>query len=104
MLSDKKLQKIEKILGKDRVSEMEGSSEAALRLHIMINAKAIKQAAEELEANEVYQPLKESVKAVSEGFKEVKKHSTAAIQYSLHLLEQKGCRHPVFFTSIRTKR
>lgn len=89
MLSDKKLMKIVKILGEDRVEQIAVLEENALRLHITNNAGAIKQAVEELEANPKYQEIKENLKALSEGMKEVKKHSNAVIQYALHLLEEK---------------
>lgn len=89
-MTDKKLEKIEKVLGKDSVDLLATSSVEDLK-NIIVNAnQAIKQAQEELEANPAYQELKENLKALSAGLKDVKKRQNALIQYSLHLTEQQG--------------
>lgn len=90
MLSDKKLAKIEKILGKERLGELEALSVDDLKNKVVAAESAIKLAITELEANEKYISIKESLKALSEGMKEVKKVQTAIIQYSIELLEEKG--------------
>ncbi len=89
-LSDKKLARIEKVLGPDKMQSLEGGQVGELQITISNSAAAIKQAEDELEANPKYQELKESLKAVSEGLREVKKFQNAVIQYSLSLIEDKG--------------
>lgn len=90
MISDKKLQKIEKILGEDSLVLLEGMSSELLKNQIVTAEKAIKDTLSELEANPKYHEIKESLKALTEGLKEVKKRQNATIQYILHLLEEKG--------------
>ena len=90
MLSDKKLAKIEKILGKERLGELEALSVDDLKNKVVAAESAIKLAITELESNPKFQELKESLKALSEGMKEVKKHQKAVIDYSISLLEDKG--------------
>jgi hypothetical protein len=89
MLSDKKLSKIEKILGKDVIVELSSNPQAA-HGYVVQAEQAIKQAKDELDANPKYQELKDSLKALSEGMREVKKFQGAKIQYILHLLEERG--------------
>lgn len=90
MLTDKKLERIEKILGKETVEEMKIRVFDELKNSIMYACEAVKQAEDELEANPKYQEIKESMKALREGLTEVKKRQNAIVQYSLHLLEEKG--------------
>lgn len=90
MLSDKKLSSIQKTLGPDAIDELTGRSVEALEAGIATSAGAIKESEDALEANPKYQELKASLKACSEGLREVKKFQNAKIQYSLHLLEEKG--------------
>jgi len=90
MLPLKKLNRIEKILGDDKMQSLEGGQVGELQITISNAAQAIRQAEDELEANPKYQELKESLKAVSEGLREVKKFQNAVIQYSLSLIEDKG--------------
>lgn len=85
-MNDKKLEKIEKILGRDTVEEMNSLDHVAVKEKIVSANSAIKQAIDELEANPEYQHIKEQLKAVSEGMKEVKKRQNAVIQYGLYLL------------------
>lgn len=92
MLSDKKLSRIEKALGKEMMGELEALPVEVLK-DTLVNAEhAINEAVRELEANPKFQELKDSLKAISEGLREVKKRQTAIIQYSLSLLEDKGAR------------
>lgn len=90
MLSYKKLSRIEKILGTDYLTQLESKSVGDLETCIANSAQHIKEAEDGLEVNEKYQELKASLKACSEGVREVKKFQNAKIQYSLHLLEEKG--------------
>lgn len=89
MLSDKKLERIEKILGQDMVVEINASLTEDLMRGIANASGAIKLAEDELEANPKYQEVKESMKALRESLTDVKKRQNAIIQYSLHLLEEK---------------
>lgn len=88
-MTDKKLEKIENTLGQDTVTELAAKSVEDLKTTIVSASQAIKQAQEELEANPAYQELKESLKALSAGLKDIKKRQNAIIQYSLHLTEEK---------------
>lgn len=90
MLSDKKLSKIEKILGAEIMGVMESASVEGLKDFIVKAEFSIKEAISERDANPKYQEIKESLKALSSGLSEVKKHQNAAIQYALSLLEDKG--------------
>jgi len=90
MLSDKLFAKIEKILGKETMSELEALDVSMLKDHIVASEHAIMEAQRELEANPKYQEIKESLKALSEGLRDVKKRQNAMIRYNLSLLEDKG--------------
>ena len=87
MLSEKKLKRIEKELG-EFTKELETKSVEELKQIIAASCANIKDAVDELEANPKFQELKESLKAISEGLREVKKRQNAIIQYSLHLIEE----------------
>lgn len=90
MLSDKKLARIEKTLGKESMADLEAMAVDVLK-DTLVNAEhSINDAVRELEANPKFQELKESIKALSEGLRDVKKRQTAIIQYALSLLEDKG--------------
>lgn len=90
MLSDKKLARIEKALGNERIIELEALSEEQLKNQVVNSEHAINNAIKELEANPKFQELKENLKALSQGLREVKKFQGAIIQFSLSLLEDKG--------------
>lgn len=90
MMSDKKLAKIEKILGQDLIDSLIAMPPEELQSTIAGSAGAIKEASEALEANTQYQQLKESLKALSQGMREVKTFQNAKIQFALHLLEEAG--------------
>lgn len=90
MISDKKLDKICNTLGLEVVNDLNSLDFRALQALVVVGTQAIKDAEEELEANEQYQALKENLKAVSAGLKDVKKFQNAKIQYILHVLESKG--------------
>lgn len=90
MLNDKKLAKIEKVLGKETMAHLESCPVDVLKDTVCTAEHAINEAIRELESNPKYQEIKESLKALSEGMREVKKRQNAIIQYSLSLLEDKG--------------
>jgi len=90
MLSEKKMAKLEKILGRERLGELEALSVDDLKNKVVAAESAIKFAQNELESNPKFQELKENLKALSEGMKEVKKHQKAVIDYAISLLEDKG--------------
>lgn len=90
MLSDKKYAKIEKVLGKETLSELEAMSVEVLKDHVVAAEHAIYETIRELEANPVYQQHKDSIKALSEGLRDVKKRQKAIIEYALSLLQDKG--------------
>ena len=92
MISDKKLNRIEKALGRETMTDLESLPADMLKDHIVSAETAIRDAANELEANPKYQELKDSLKALSEGLREVKKRQNAIIQYSLSLIEDKGAK------------
>ena len=93
MISDKKLEKIEKILGEEKLAELNGLAEIELKSKIVAAEIAMKEATEELESNPIFIELKENLKALSSGLKEVKKHQNAQIAYILHLIEERGVSH-----------
>lgn len=84
------LDKIAKILDEETIAEMNALDGEALQKLIVDSEQAVRQAKEELEANEKYQELKESLKAVRSGFTEVKKRQNAKIQLALIRLEELG--------------
>ncbi len=90
MLSAKKQEKIEKILGQETIKELESYDSDGLVGMVAKAEGAVKQAQDELEANSAYEELKENLKALSAGMKEVKKRQRAIVAYSLHLLEEAG--------------
>lgn len=89
MLSDKKLVKIQEILGQDILQEMDSLSDELLKEGLVKATSSIAQATAELENNPTYQSLKESIKALSQGLRDVKRYQGAIIQYALHRLESK---------------
>lgn len=89
-MTDKKLAKIEKELGKEFMAELEAQDVSGLHARIVNAESAMKVASDELEANENYQRLKEDLKLLSQGLREVNKRQKAIIEYVLSLLEGKG--------------
>ena len=85
-----KLEKIMKTLDKDTLVEMEALDLEGLRSSIIASENAMRQVQMELDANEEYQALLESKKAMESAKKEVDKRQRAKIGYALHLLEEKG--------------
>ncbi len=87
MISNKKLDSIEKLLGKEMLGDLEALSSVDLKNRIAQAVGSIKTAQEELEANPKFQELKDSLKAISEGLREVRKRQNHVVSYCLHLLE-----------------
>lgn len=85
-----KYEKALKNLDVETVKELEALSKDELDQRVVAANQAMKQVADELEANEEYQNLKESVKAMSAGVKEVNKRQNSVITVCLQLLESKG--------------
>lgn len=90
MLTDKRYKKIAKILGADTISDLESLPVDVLKDTLVSAEHSIMEAIRELEANPKYSELKESIKALSSGLKEVKARQNSIIQYTLSLLEDKG--------------
>lgn len=84
------LDKIQKVLPAVVIEEMDAMSEDSLVKGVTASETAIADAKEELEANPKYQDAKQNVKAISQGFRELKKYQTAKIQYSLIRLKELG--------------
>lgn len=89
MLNNKKLEKILKIVGPEMINSIDASTIGAVKEKIVTLELQIKAAQEELEESSSYQRLKEDMKAISAGMKEVKAKYSAIVQYCLHVLEQK---------------
>ena len=90
MLSDKKLARIKRALGTERIVELQSLSSEALKDVIISAESSIKTAVEELDANPQYQELKENFNVIFASLREVKNRQNATIQYALSLLEDKG--------------
>ncbi len=85
--------KLDKILNKlpqDVISEMQAMSPDALKNQLVSSEQAIDQARTELDDSPAYQQAKEDIKALSAGYRELKKFQFAKIQYALVLLNEKG--------------
>lgn len=88
MISDKNMKKIEKLLGLELLDELADTHpDADLKDKLVKAEAAIESARAELEANPKFQALKDDLKALSEGMREVNKRQRAIIQYILHVLE-----------------
>lgn len=85
-----KLEKLVKKLGIETVKEMEAMDTSALESSIVSAEQAMKQVKEELEANPQFQHLKDNLKALSLGKREVDARQKAKIQLALHFLSDKG--------------
>lgn len=81
MLNDKKHEKIVKILGAEKIAELESLVMEELKTHLVNAECAISEAEKELEANPKFQELKESLKVLSSGMREVRKRQRAIISF-----------------------
>ena len=90
-MDDKRLEKLEKILGLETVKELEALTvRSDLEDKIVVANQSMQLAEDELEANPKYQELKESLKALNAGKREVDKRQRAIIKFCLHLIESRG--------------
>lgn len=89
-MNEIKLEKLEKLLGKDTAQELVSLPETELKQRVVQANQSMKQAEEELEANAQYQQIKENKSLLEQGKKEVNKRQRAIIKYCLHLLDEKG--------------
>jgi hypothetical protein len=85
-----RIAKIEGFLGKETAQELAALSSLDLKNRLTQARKSIRDAKDELEANPAYQDAKENVKALSSGYREVKKRQDAVTEYCLYLLEEQG--------------
>lgn len=85
-----KLVKIEKELGKELLTELDSLGDEGLKNTIIVAEQSINSTREELDANPNYIKAKEDAKALSQGFREVKKRQNAKIQYALLRLQGLG--------------
>lgn len=84
------LEKIEKILGIETVKELEALDTLKVEDRIVAANQAMQLVEDELEANPKYQEIKENLKALQSGKREVNKRQKAVIKYCLHLIEDRG--------------
>lgn len=85
-----KFEKALKNLDVETVKELEALDEQELKKRIVDANQSMQQVADELEANEEYQELKESIKAMTAGVKEVNKRQNSIITVCLAQLSSKG--------------
>jgi hypothetical protein len=90
MLSEKKLEKIEKNIGKETMAGIEAMPVDILKDTLVSAEHSIAEAQRELEANPQYQAAKELLKDITGSLRDVKKRQNSIIQYCLHILEEKG--------------
>mgnify|MGYP000008067018 CR=1 FL=1 len=79
-----------KNLDAETVKELEAMDVASLDTRIVEANRAMQQMQDELDENPEYQELKESLKAVTAGLKEVKKRQNSIICIALHMKSEKG--------------
>jgi vancomycin permeability regulator SanA len=82
----KKLTRIEKILGQETIQEIVAKPHEEVRAMIIAAETAIQEAEDELHANPNYQELKENLKALTAGLREVKQRQRAIIDFSVYTL------------------
>lgn len=92
MLTDKRRDKLENVLGKETIKELEAMSVAQLETRVSQAESSILQAKTEMEANPKYEELRDSLSALKSGFNDVKKRQRAITEYALHLREDKGAK------------
>lgn len=86
-------QKIAKAIGpdaEDMLRELEAADTEELNKRIAQASEAIASTKKELSENPQYVEAKENVKALSEGFREVKKRQNAIIRVCLNLRRDRG--------------
>ena len=85
-----KLEKAMKNLDVETVKELEAMTVEALGNRIVEANKAMQDMVDELDANEDYQDLLESKKAMEQGKKDVNKRQNSIICVALHMKSEKG--------------
>lgn len=85
-----KLDKAYKNLDAETIAEIEGLTEESLKSRITQANQAMQQVSDELDANDQYQELLESKKAMEEGKKEVNKRQNSVITVCLSVLAGQG--------------
>ena len=83
-----KIDKLTKKLGIDTIQDLGKLDKAAMQSRIVQAEQAMQQAHDELEANPNYQELKENLKALMAGKREVNSRQRAVIEYCLYLMEE----------------
>lgn len=82
----KKLDKAFDTLGSDTVKEMEAMSQDDLKKRIVGANEAMRDAADQLEANPDYNRLREDLKALSQGKRDLDRRQKAIILVALSLI------------------
>lgn len=90
MLSETKLDKLTKTLGRCIIEDLNTQPSDILKNTVVGAEYSMKAAKDELESNPRYAAIKEQLADLSAGLKEVNKRQRAIIQYALHLMEEKG--------------
>lgn len=89
MLSEKRLEKLHKVLGAT-TGDLDALSVEDLKKRIVGCETELKNVTDEMEANKEFIAAKEVLSDLRSGVAPVKKEMNATIQYCLHLLEEKG--------------
>jgi len=84
-----KLEQILKKLPQDVIAELDAADTETLNKCIVSAETAIADTKEELDNSPQYQELKENLKALTAGYKELKTYQSAKIQYALIRLKEK---------------
>lgn len=85
-----KLENARKVLGEQDIKDLDAMSAEELKKRIVQANEAMREAHDELEANEAYQKAKADASALSAGKRDVNKRQNAFIAYSLHRLSEAG--------------
>jgi uncharacterized coiled-coil protein SlyX len=86
----KDFDKLVKALGEDTQAELDKLDANGLARTIVESSSAMQQVRDELEANALYQELKEKLNAATAGKREVDKRQKAKIKYCLMRLQELG--------------
>ncbi len=89
-MTDKKLEKIEKILGVELVNEINAFDDSTLKQTIVSAEQAMELVQKELDENQEYQALREKLLDMTAAKKEVFKFQKAKISLALNALASKG--------------
>jgi len=89
-MTDKEYEKVVKKLDLETVNDMQAMSVEELKAKCVQAQQSIAATKKELDENEEYQALKENVKAMSAGLRDVKSRQNAVSDLAVHLIEEKG--------------